>query len=326
MFPSAATKRRAAVGLVERFLTGDPRALARLATLVEAGDPVGEAALARLYPRTGKAHVVGITGPPGAGKSTLVDALIGATRVNGRRVGVVAVDPSSPVSGGAVLGDRIRMMGRHADAGVFIRSMAARGRLGGLAAATAGIVHLLDAAGFGMIVVETVGTGQDGVEIASIVHTAVVLQVPGLGDGVQALKAGLLEVGDIVVVNKADRPEADELVRQLRGSIGSSRAMESGWATPVLATVASTGEGVEALLERINGHLIHLRECGEMAERTRMRARGEIIGRLRDGLERRLLFAPDEVPALRHAVEEVAARRAAPGEVVAELLTRLGAR
>lgn len=310
------------MGLVERLLAGDHRALARLATLVEAGEAVGEAALARLYPRTGEAHVVGVTGPPGAGKSTLVNALIGAVRGTDRRVAVVAIDPSSPLSGGAVLGDRIRMMERHADDGVFVRSMAARGRLGGLAAATAGVVHLLDAAGFPLILVETVGAGQDGIDIAALAQSVVVLQVPGLGDGVQAIKAGLLEVADILVVNKADRPGADELARHLRYAVAPGHA--AGWSVPVVPTVAATGDGIEALLERIDAHRAHLRASGRWRDKAETAARAEVLGRLRVALERRLVPGDRELPELRRAIEAVAERRADPAAVVSGLLARLG--
>jgi LAO/AO transport system kinase len=313
------------VGLVDRLLSGDERALARLATLVEARHPVGEAALARLYPLTGSAHVVGITGPPGAGKSTLVDALIGAIRRGGRRVAVVAVDPSSPVGGGAVLGDRIRMTGRHADGGVFVRSMASRGRLGGLAMATAGVVHLLDAAGFPIVLVETIGAGQDGIAIATLAQTVVVLQVPGLGDGVQAIKAGLLEVGDVLVVNKADTPGATEQARLLRGLTAAS-GEDQTWRVPVLETIAATGDGVDALLARIDAHRTHLRASGEWRRRLRAAAEGEILDRLRSELDRLLAIAPDHLPELAGAIDAVAARRATPAAAVADLLARLGDR
>lgn len=310
-------------GLVDRFLAGDRRALARLATLVETGDPVGEAALAQLYPVSGRAHVVGVTGPPGAGKSTLVDALIGAVRAGGRSVAVVAVDPSSPVSGGAVLGDRIRMTRWHGDDGVFIRSMASRGRLGGLAAATAGVVHLLDAAGFPLVLVETVGAGQDGVEIAALAQTTVVVQVPGLGDGVQAIKAGLLEVGDILVVNKADQPGAVEQTRLLR-DLATSHGGSADWHVPVLTTVAATGEGVELLLDRLAAHLGFLRASGGWEQRLRAAAEAEVLGGLRAELVRRLAVSPDGLPGLVDLLAAVAQRRAAPGPVVADLVARLG--
>jgi LAO/AO transport system kinase len=308
------------VGLVDRLLAGDQRALARLATLVEAGDPVGADALVRLYPRTGGAHVVGLTGPPGAGKSTLVNALIGAIRAGGRRVGVVAIDPSSPLSGGAVLGDRIRMMERHADDGVFVRSMASRGRLGGLAAATAGVVHLLDAAGFPVVLVETVGAGQDAVDVAALARTTVVVQVPGLGDGVQAIKSGLLEVGDLLVVNKADRPGADELAALLRDNLRTADSAPDRWSVPVLKTVATTGDGVAPLLAQIDAHAAHLRRTPGWEERRRAAATAEVLTHVRLALERRLALAATETPELHRTIEDVAARRLAPAAAAARLL------
>src|SRR4051794_4771045 len=202
------------MGLLDRFAQGDVSALARLATYVENGDPLGIDAIGRIYPLTGNAVVVGITGPPGAGKSTLIDGMIENWRASGHRVGVIAVDPTSPVSGGATLGDRIRIRERPDDPGVFVRSMASRGRRGGLAPATAGMIHLLDATGFDRILVETVGVGQEDVDIASLAHLTILLQVPGAGDGVQALKAGLLEIADLYVVNKADLPGAELLTRE----------------------------------------------------------------------------------------------------------------
>lgn len=311
------------MGLVDRLLASDQRALARLATLVEANDPIGEAAVARLYARTGRAHVVGITGPPGAGKSTLVNALVGAIRRSGRRVGVVAVDPSSPISGGAVLGDRIRMMQRHNDDGVFIRSMASRGRLGGLSLATVGVVHLLDAAGYDPILVETVGAGQDGVDIASLAHTTVVVQVPGLGDGVQAIKAGLLEIGQILVVNKADRPGAAEVARHLREE--AHRGGDgNGWHVSVVETVSTTGEGISTLLEHIDAHLIVLKDGLGWTSHQHAAARSEVLSRLRFELERRLTVDPASATGLGGGIDNVAKRETDPATVVAELLAGLG--
>ena len=194
--------------LVTRLGGSDPRVLPRLATLIENEDPRGLEVLEAIYPLTGKAHVVGITGPPGTGKSTLIAALVRQFRHSGQQVAVIAVDPSSPLTGGAVLGDRVRMMDHHADPGVFVRSMASRGRQGGLAWSTAELVHLLDAAGYPIILVETVGTGQDGIDIAALAQTTIVVEAPGLGDSVQAIKSGLLEIADIVVVNKSDQPGA----------------------------------------------------------------------------------------------------------------------
>jgi LAO/AO transport system kinase len=310
------------VDLVERLRTGDPRALPRLISLLEQGTAAGQRALADLYAATGQAHVVGITGPPGAGKSTLVSALIGSIRETGRRVAVVAVDPSSPISGGAVLGDRIRMMERQADTGVFIRSMAARGRVGGLAAATADVVHVLDAAGFDVILIETVGAGQDGVDIASLAQTVVVLQVPGLGDGVQAIKAGMLEVGDILVVNKADLPGARDLGRLLRQAV-MPLAQEVERQIPVMRTVASTGEGIDELRGAIDEHRQYQLEHGLWQEKVMDAAKREVLSRIRAELERRLLDAPDEIPAIRDAISDVAARRRTAGSAVQALVEPL---
>lgn len=310
-------------GLVDRLLTGDMRALARLATLVEANDPLGVLALDRLYHHTGHAHVVGITGPPGAGKSTLINALIGAVRQTERRVGVIAVDPSSPISGGAVLGDRIRMMEQHTDSGVFIRSMATRGRLGGVAAATAGIIHLMDAASFPLILVETIGTGQDGVDIASLAQTVIVVQVPGLGDGVQAIKAGVLEVGDILVVNKADRPGAEELSRLLRQTLSLSLDHNQLWTIPVRRTVAATGDGIARLVEDIDEHQAMLRGSGEWEHRLFRAAQAEVLSQMRREIDLRLTNASRESAPIAAAIDGVAHRRIAPNTVVRELLSKL---
>lgn len=310
-------------GLVCRLLAGEMRALARLATLVEANDPLGVLALERLYPRTGKAHVVGITGPPGAGKSTLVNALIGAIRQTDRKVSVIAVDPSSPLSGGAVLGDRIRMMERHVDPGVFIRSMATRGRLGGLAATTAGVIHLMDAAGFPIVLVETIGTGQDGVDIASLAQTVIVLQVPGLGDGVQAIKAGVLEIGDILVVNKADRPGADELSRLLRQTLSLSMSDQNSWTIPVRRTVAATGEGVVRLVADIDDHRRMLHESGQWQQRLTHAARAEVLTQMRQAIDRRMTRESRESTPIANAIDAVARRETSPNAVVQDLLAKL---
>src|SRR5215212_11234804 len=241
--------------LVDAALTGDRLALARILTAVENRTPVAEAALRRLYPIAGKAHLVGITGPPGSGKSTLVSALIGAARAAGRAVAVVAVDPSSPITGGALLGDRVRMQSYATDRDVFIRSMASRGHAGGLASTSTAAAAVLDAAGFDLILLETVGTGQSEVEVAAAADTTVVLEAPEMGDEVQAIKAGLLEVADIVVVNKGDRPGAQRTAAQLRAMLVASGGR--GEPTPgrprpkrpeVLITTAATGAGVAELL------------------------------------------------------------------------------
>src|SRR5512147_2625134 len=243
-----------AIELVEAAVDGDRRALARLLTAVENRSAVGEAALRRLYPMAGRAQLVGVTGPPGAGKSTLVAALIGELRRAGRPVAVLAVDPSSPITGGAVLGDRVRMQAYAGDEGVFIRSMASRGHAGGLAATSTSAATVLDAAGFDVVLLETVGTGQSEVEVAAAADTTVVLEAPEMGDEVQAIKAGLLEVADLVVVNKGDRPGAQRTASQLRAMLLATapRSLSGGRPAPkrpeVLITTASTGEGVSELL------------------------------------------------------------------------------
>jgi LAO/AO transport system kinase len=264
-------------GLVSRVLAGDQRALARLASHIENDTPVGREALRRLYPSTGSAHIVGVTGTPGAGKSTLVNELIRQLRSQDKRVAVVAVDPSSPLSGGAALGDRIRMLDWWEDESVYIRSMASRGLHGGLAPATAGIIHLLDAAKFDVILVETVGVGQEEVDILRYVHSVVVVQVPGLGDDIQAMKAGLLEIADLFVVNKSDREGADDLSRTLRALAAyQSRYGESTLPTPIVKTIATTGEGVDDLVHAIERHRDMLTRSGMIEERKRSIAAAEV--------------------------------------------------
>jgi LAO/AO transport system kinase len=311
--------------LLQRITGPDPRALPRLATLVENEDPRGIAALDLLYPLTGVAHVVGITGPPGAGKSALIAALIAEVRASERKVAVVAVDPSSTLTGGAVLGDRIRMMDRHADAGVFVRSMASRGRQGGLAWTTAGLVHLFDAAGYPLIFVETVGTGQDGTDIASLAATVVVIEAPGLGDGVQAIKSGLLEVGDVVVVNKADHPGAEDALRTIRATFEMGRDATSR-RVPVLGTVAPTGQGVPELLAAIDAHGGWLTETGERARRRDLSARAEVLSGLRAEMDRRLDKRTARSAQLGGLIQRVASREMSPYqaiEIIAEGIDEL---
>lgn len=241
--------------LVEQARGGDARAVARLLSMVEDGSPQADGVSAAVAPYVGGAHVVGLTGAPGVGKSTATNALVTELRRAGRRVAVLAVDPSSPVSGGALLGDRVRMSDHGLDPGVFIRSMASRGHLGGVASSTPRAIRVLDGVGFDVILLETVGVGQSEVEVAGLADTTLVLLAPGMGDGIQAAKAGILEVGDVYVVNKADRDGAATLRRELRSMLSLSAGHDDGgWRPPVLLTVAATGEGIARLAEAIEEH------------------------------------------------------------------------
>ncbi len=268
-------------GLVERARAGEARSVARLISLVEDASPLLREVMAGLAKaaseRTdGGAHVVGITGSPGVGKSTSTSALVGALRAQGKRVGVLAVDPSSPFSGGALLGDRIRMQDHALDPEVYIRSMASRGHLGGLSWAAPQAIRVLDAAGCDVILVETVGVGQSEVEIASMADTTLVLLAPGMGDGIQAAKAGILEIGDLYVINKADRDGADQLRRELRSMLALAERPEGAWKPDIVKTVAMTGEGVDELVAALDRHLAHLRASGGLTARRERRARDEI--------------------------------------------------
>jgi LAO/AO transport system kinase len=262
--------------LVERARGGDARTVARQISLVEDESPLLREVMAALAPHAGRAHIVGITGSPGVGKSTSTSALVSAYRAMGKRVGVLAVDPSSPFSGGALLGDRVRMQDHATDAGVFIRSMASRGHLGGLAWSTPQALRVLDAAGFDVVLVETVGVGQSEVEIAGMADTTLVLLAPGMGDGIQAAKAGILEVGDIYVVNKADRDGVQNVTRDLRAMLALAERAPDAWAPPILKTVASRNEGVDEVVAAIDDRLSWMKGNGVLVERRRSRARDEI--------------------------------------------------
>jgi GTPase len=264
--------------LISRARAGEPRAVARLISLVEDGSPDLRSVAAALAPHTGKARVLGLTGPPGVGKSTTTSALITAFRKQGKRIGVLAIDPSSPFSGGALLGDRIRMYSHTTDPDVFIRSMATRGHLGGLSWATPQALRVLDAAGFEVILVETVGVGQSEVDIVALADTTLVLLAPGMGDGIQAAKAGILEVADVFVVNKSDRDGAPETVRDLKHMISMARRETTTrtWRTPIVPTVATTGEGLDDLAAAIDAHHTWLVDHGELEARRTRRAAGEI--------------------------------------------------
>jgi len=334
--------------LAERVVAGDVRAAARLMRDLDDRLPGAEAALRALLPRTGRANVVGLTGAPGAGKSSLTDRLIARLRAAGKKVGVVAVDPTSPFTGGAILGDRIRMQDHALDPDVFIRSLATRGHLGGLSRSTLDVVQVMDAMGKDVVLVETVGVGQDEVEIASLAHTVVVVAVPGLGDDVQAIKAGVLEIADVFAVNKADREGADRAVRdlqtmlELRRTVGPVRdhdaehrcvegaadapppGPDAAWEPPIVRTVAVRDEGVGDLLDAIDRHRAHLDASGQRGARDAARARAAFVTLLR---ERLLAGALARLEAEEGHLDEVAARIAAreadPYALAAELAARL---
>ena len=262
--------------LVERARGGEARAVARLISLVEDASPLLREVMAGLTPYAGHAQVVGITGSPGVGKSTSTNALVGELRTAGKRVGVLAVDPSSPFSGGALLGDRVRMQDHALDPEVYIRSMASRGHLGGLSWTTPQALRVLDAAGCDVILVETVGVGQSEVEIAGLADTTLVLMAPGMGDGIQAAKAGILEIGDLYVINKADRDGADQVRRELRSMLALADRPEGSWSPPIVKTVASRGEGIDEVVAEIDRHHAWLASSGELESRRTRRARDEI--------------------------------------------------
>ncbi|MBI5291691.1 MAG: methylmalonyl Co-A mutase-associated GTPase MeaB [Chloroflexi bacterium] len=333
---------------VDALLSGDRRALARLITQIENNRPEARAALAALYPHTGRAYLLGVTGAPGTGKSTLVNELAKARRRDGQTVAIVAVDPSSPFTGGAILGDRIRMRDLSGDPGVFIRSMATRGSLGGLARATADVIVALDVAGYQTIIIETEGAGQAEVDIAQLAHTTLVVEAPGLGDDVQAIKAGILEIADVLVVNKADQPGADAAVRALRGMLnlahpasrfpGAAAAaahhrrpvgagspppdpaapVEPVWQVPICETVATEGKGIDALWSAIERHREHQRASGAFAHWQRIRVERQLEALIRDELYARFVSASGE--QLGQAIQAILNRARDPYTVVEELL------
>ncbi|MCX6025825.1 MAG: methylmalonyl Co-A mutase-associated GTPase MeaB [Chloroflexi bacterium] len=323
--------------LAQAVRAGQRLALARLLSLIENEQPQGEAALGELYPLTGRAYMVGVTGAPGTGKSSLVNELAKTLRaktypgLHGSRppaVAIVAVDPTSPFSGGAILGDRIRMRDLAGDAGVFVRSMASRGSLGGLAHTTSSVADALDAAGFEVILIETVGAGQAEVDIARHAHTTLVIQSPGMGDDIQALKAGILEIADLLVVNKADLPGAENAVRVLRAALdlagnaggpAASGGTEARWQVPILQTVATTGQGVEQLVEALLRHREYLQASGLWRERGQQRVAAALDARLRDRLAERWHAAqPDG--CYPEMLARVVRRELSPAAAVQEML------
>lgn len=334
--------------MLDRFLRGETRALARVISWLENGDPAGQDVLRHVYGRTGRAHIVGITGSPGVGKSTLTDQIALELRRHDKRVGILAVDPTSPFSGGAVLGDRIRMQSAQ-DPGVFMRSLAARGHLGGLSAATDDTVRALDAFGFDVILVETVGAGQSEVEIMEVAHSTIVVLAPGLGDDIQAIKAGILEIGNIFVVNKADRDGANKTVTELRGMLqlgrkrplfpddeetrrhhgdaaaaaaSASAADVPDWEPPVLQTIARDGTGVPALVQAIMQHRDHLQSGGLLRQWEKRRAGARLRRLVLQAVERRV-FGLAEAKAL---IDAVAQREQDPFSAAETLLSKAGLR
>lgn len=336
--------------LAESVLRGEVRAASRLMRDIEDGVPSATAELSALFPHTGRAYVVGITGAPGAGKSTLTDRLISRYRAQGKTVGVLAVDPTSPFTGGAILGDRIRMQEHATDPGVFIRSLATRGNLGGLSRATGDCIHVMDAMGRDLVLVETVGVGQDEIEVAQMAHTTVLLLVPGMGDDVQAIKAGILEVADLFVVNKADLEGADRAVRELRamlemrqvprappldhdslhrpvrsGAAPSQRpAAPAEWEPPVLKVVAARDQGVDEVVQAIEAHRVFLDRSGERKAREKTRAATQFLSLLRQRLlEGALCRLERERGRLEEVAEHIAERKADPYALADQLAGQL---
>ncbi|MBI4496825.1 MAG: methylmalonyl Co-A mutase-associated GTPase MeaB [Chloroflexi bacterium] len=296
--------------MVAGVLAGNRRSLTRLLTLVENNDPRARAALRALHPQTGKAHIVGITGPAGSGKSTLVHLLAREYRRRGKTVGIVAVDPSSPFTRGAILGDRVRMQDLTGDPGIFVRSMATRGAMGGLAEATVEMVHVLDAFGKDVVLIETVGTGQDEVDIVRTAQTVVVVSIPGSGDDIQALKAGILEIADLFVVNKADRDGADAVVADLRAMLHLQPPRD--WKTPILKTIATRNEGITELVDTIDRHYQYLDESGQLMRGALERTRHQVLSIARQTLYERLLQAALPDRTLETLVEAVLQRELDP--------------
>jgi LAO/AO transport system kinase len=337
-----------ATSLAARVLDGEIRAASRLMRLIDDQDPSATAALQALFPHTGRAYVVGVTGSPGAGKSTLTDRLVAHYRAAGKSVGVLAVDPTSPFTGGAILGDRIRMQGHATDPGVFIRSLATRGHLGGLSRATGDCLKVMDAMGREVVIVETVGVGQDEIDIAQLAHTTLVVLVPGMGDDIQAIKAGILEVADLFVVNKSDLEGADRVVRELRGMLELRHAVkapapldhdghhrmhgappppprrdESEWEPPILKVVAAKDQGVAELVAGVGAHRAWLDATGARAHKERDRAQAHFVSLLKERLLKAGLARLEEERGNLHQIASRIAERAADPYALADELANL---
>jgi LAO/AO transport system kinase len=307
--------------LAERLVAGDKRALARAITLIESDDPIGWDLVREVYPLTGKARIIGFTGPPGVGKSTLIGALTGEMRKADREVAVLSIDPSSPFTRGALLGDRIRLSEHFLDPGVFIRSMASRGALGGLSEAALQVALVMDAAGKDDVLIETVGVGQAEIDIVDHADTIILALMPGSGDSIQALKAGVMEIPDIIVVNKADHPMTDTMVREVRGVLALSHH-EGAWKVPVLRTEAMDGVGVDELARQIDAHRAFIEEQGTLAERRARNLRSEVIGIATSRMRRRLEeWAADDVGTA-ELLEAVVRREVDPASAASQLLER----
>jgi LAO/AO transport system kinase len=311
--------------LAERLLRGDKRALARAITLVESDDPAGWELVRAVFPHTGNAAVVGLTGAPGSGKSTLIGALTKLRRGRGRQVAVLSIDPSSPFTHGALLGDRIRLTEHFLDPGVFIRSMANRGALGGLSEAALQAALLMDASGKDDVFLETVGVGQAEVDVIDHADTIVLVLMPGSGDSVQALKAGVMEIPDIIVVNKADHPLTDTMVREIRGVLSLAPHAEGRWRVPVVKTEATTGRGVAELVERMDEHGAHLEAEGTLSERRRRNLRSEVLALCTFRLRMRLEDVLAQDDRFADVLDEVVARRLDPASAATRILERFDA-
>jgi LAO/AO transport system kinase len=306
--------------LAERLVAGDKRALARAITLIENDDPAGWKLVREVFPRTGRARIVGLTGPPGVGKSTLIGALTAEMRKSDRQVAVLSIDPSSPFTRGALLGDRIRLSDHFLDAGVFIRSMASRGALGGLSEATLQAALLMDASGKDDVFIETVGVGQAEIDIVDHGDTIVLVLMPGSGDSIQALKAGVMEIPDVIVVNKADHPMTDTMIREIRGVLSLGPA--TSWRVPIVKTEAAKGEGVAELAEKITEHREHIEAEGTLEERRARNLRNEVLELAASRMRRRLESTVADDPSVRELLDRVVKREIDPASAAKDLLER----